>query len=202
MKMRWAMLGALLIVLFWSALRPFDWVTWVLEAFPVFIALGLLILTYHRFKFTNLIYGLIFLHGIILLIGAHYSYAEVPLFNYLRDQLDLSRNYYDRVGHFMQGFVPAMIGRELIIRTSTLRSGKWLFILVTLGCLGISSLYELFEWGVAEILHQNADAFLGTQGDVWDTQKDMFMALIGTVVSLLLLSKYHDKAIQNRKENA
>jgi putative membrane protein len=196
------MLGALLIVLFWSAFRPFDWVTWVLESFPVFIALGLLILTYHRFKFTNLVYGLIFLHCIILLVGAHYSYAEDPLFNYLRDQLDLSRNYYDRVGHFMQGFVPAMIGRELIIRTSTLRSGKWLFALVVLSCLGISSLYELFEWGVAEILHQDADAFLGTQGDVWDTQKDMFMALIGTVVSLLLLSKYHDKAIQNIEENA
>ncbi len=200
--MRFSLVGALLIILCWSAFRPYEWMTWFLEAFPVFIALGLLILTYHRFKFTNLIYILIFLHCIILLVGAHYSYAEVPLFNYLKDQFDLSRNYYDRVGHFMQGFVPAMIGRELIIRTSPLQSGKWLFTLVLLGCLGISSLYELFEWGVAEILHQNAEAFLGTQGDVWDTQKDMFMAFIGALASLLLLSKYQDKLIKFiNKEN-
>lgn len=199
--MKSIMIGMLFIILAWSAYSPFDWTTWILEAFPVFFAFILLSLTYKRFQFTDLIYGLIFLHCIVLLIGAHYSYAEVPLFNHLKEKLDLSRNYYDRVGHFMQGFVPAMIGRELIIRTSTLKSGKWLFTLVLLGCLGISSLYELFEWGVAEILHQNAEAFLGTQGDVWDTQKDMFLAFIGALVSLLLLSKYHDKAINNIKEH-
>jgi len=193
------MLATLFIFLCWSAYRPYDGVTWMLEAFPVFIGLGILSLTYKKFKFTDLVYGLIFLHCLILLLGAHYSYAEVPFFNYLRDELELSRNYYDRVGHFMQGFVPAMIGRELIIRTSTLKSGKWLFTLVVLGCLGISSLYELFEWGIAELLHQSADAFLGTQGDIWDTQKDMFMALIGAVAALILFSKYHDKVITKIK---
>lgn len=200
--MKGMMIGMLFIILGWSAYLPFEWTTWVLEAFPVFLAFFLLSVTYKKFQFTDLIYGLIFLHCVTLLIGAHYSYAEVPLFNYLKEQLDLSRNYYDRVGHFMQGFVPAMIARELILRTSTLQSGKWLFTLVLLGCLGISSLYEIFEWGVAEILQQNAEAFLGTQGDVWDTQKDMFMAFIGALASLLLLSKYHDKAINNIKENA
>lgn len=193
------MLATLFIFLCWSAYRPYDGVTWMLEAFPVFIGFGILSLTYKKFKFTDLVYGLIFLHCLILLLGAHYSYAEVPFFNYLRDELELSRNYYDRVGHFMQGFVPAMIGRELIIRTSTLKSGKWLFTLVVLGCLGISSLYELFEWGIAEILHQSADAFLGAQGDIWDTQKDMFMALIGAVAALILFSKYHDKVITKIK---
>jgi putative membrane protein len=197
--MKWTMLATLFIFLCWSAYRPYDGVTWMLEAFPVFIGFGILSLTYKKFKFTDLVYGLIFLHCLILLLGAHYSYAEVPFFNYLRDELELSRNYYDRVGHFMQGFVPAMIGRELIIRTSTLKSGKWLFTLVVLGCLGISSLYELFEWGIAEILHQSADAFLGAQGDIWDTQKDMFMALIGAVAALILFSKYHDKVITKIK---
>jgi putative membrane protein len=139
---------------------------------------------------------LILIHSIILIIGGHYTYAEMPAFNWLRDTFDLSRNYYDRLGHFAQGFIPAIIMREILLRTSPLRRGKLLNILVICTCLAISASYELIEWGVAEATGSAADAFLGTQGDVWDTQWDMFFALIGSISSLLLLTRVHDKFLK------
>lgn len=133
---------------------------------------------------------------LVLLIGAHYTYAKVPLFEYLREYFSWSRNHYDRLGHFVQGFVPAMVARELLLRTSPLRRGKWLLAIILLGCLGISAAYELLEWATAEVMGEGADAFLGTQGDVWDTQKDMLMAFIGAATALATLSRFHDKALK------
>ena len=157
--------------------------------------LGLVILTFthSKFEFTRLSYFLMWCHAIILMIGGHYTYAEVPLFNLIRDAFDLTRNHYDRVGHFAQGFFPAMIARELLIRTSPLCAGKWLFFLVTCTCLAISALYELIEWWVAMATGAAADAFLGTQGDVWDTQWDMNWALLGAIVAQILLQKIQDR---------
>jgi putative membrane protein len=176
----------------WSAISPYDRFTWYLESFPVIIVIPLLGITYQRFKLTNLLYALIALHCIILLIGGHYTYAQVPIFDVIRDHWHLSRNHYDRVGHFFQGFVPAIAIRELLLRTSPLTRGKWLIAIILFGCLGISASYELLEWGVAELTGEAAEAFLGTQGDPWDTQKDMFFALIGTLASIITLSRWHD----------
>ena len=131
------------------------------------------------------------------MIGGKYSYAEVPLFNWIRDAFDLARNQYDRVGHFIQGFVPAMVIRELLIRTSTLQRGKWMFFVIVFGCLGISATYELIEWTAAEILGDSANSFLGTQGDVWDTQKDMALAGIGAIVAQLMLARVHDRQLRS-----
>ncbi len=185
-----------LVVLAWSAVRPHDYFTWFLEVLPALAGGALLIGTYPGFRFTNLVYVLVFVHAVILMIGGHYTYAEVPLFNWLRDTFGLARNYYDRVGHLAQGFVPAMIAREILLRTSPLRPGKWLFAIVVCICLAISAMYELFEWAVAEATGQAADAFLGTQGDPWDTQWDMFLCLCGAVLSLLMLSRVHDRKLQ------
>ncbi len=185
-----------LAVLAWSAVAPFDRTTWYMEAAPVFIALPLLLATHRRFPLTPLLASLIALHAAVLLIGAHYTYAEVPLFSWLRDAYGLGRNHYDRVGHFMQGFVPAIVIRELLLRTSPLRTGKWLFAIVVFSCLGFSALYELSEWLAAVVMGSAADAFLGTQGDVWDTQWDMFLAGVGAVVSLLALSRLHDRQLK------
>ncbi len=184
------------MVFLWSGAWPRDRFTWFLEVFPLFIALPVLALTYRRFPLTPLLYTCITLHGMILLVGGHYTYAEVPLFNWIRDTFHLSRNHFDRVGHFAQGFVPALIARELMVRTSTLRQGKWLFV-VSLACaLSISLIYELFEWLVAAFTGTAADAFLGTQGDPWDTQKDMAMALAGALVALSLFSRLHDRQLK------
>ena len=163
----------------WSVVRPHDYFTWFLEVFPIFIALPILVLTYQKFPLTNLVYGLILMHAIILMIGGHYTYAEVPMFNWLRDYFELSRNYYDRLGHFVQGLVPAIIAREILIRKNIVSGEHWLFFIVCSICLAISACYEFIEWWVAVASGQGADAFLGTQGDVWDTQWDMFTALIG-----------------------
>ncbi len=184
-----------LAVLAWSAIRPHDYFTWFLEVAPALIGATVLLATYRRFRFTNLVYSLIFIHAVILMIGGHYTYAEVPLGNWLRDALHLARNHYDRLGHLAQGFVPAMIARELLLRTSPLRPGKWLFAIVVCICMAISAMYELFEWGVAEGTGQAADAFLGSQGDPWDTQWDMFMCLCGSIASLLLLSHLHNRQL-------
>lgn len=179
----------------WSAIAPLERLTWWLEVFPVLIVLPVLFLTYKQFRFTQLAYMLMLVHAVILLIGGHYTYAEVPLFNWLRDTFDLSRNYYDRVGHFAQGFVPAVVAREILLRKSPLVQGRWLFFITCAICLSISAIYEFVEWWVAVYEGGAADAFLGTQGDVWDTQWDMFIALIGSVIAQCLLAKMHDKQL-------
>ena len=163
---------------------------------PVVIALPLLLLTWRRFPLTRLVYCLILLHALILLVGGHYTYAEMPLFNWLRDTFGLARNYYDRVGHVAQGFVPAMVAREILLRTSPLRPGKWLSFLVICVCLAISACYEFLEWWVALASGSDAVAFLATQGDVWDTQWDMFLCLLGAIAALSLLSHRHDNALR------
>lgn len=192
-----AMLFLLLVVATMvSFINPKDSLTWWLEAVPAIIAAGLLLYTYQRFRFSSLAYVLIFIHAIILLVGAHYTYAEVPAFDWIRDVFDLGRNHYDRVGHFAQGFVPAIVARELLLRTSPLERGKWLTTIVILVCLGISGAYELIEWITAEVSGEAAEAFLGTQGDDWDTQKDMMLALIGATAAMTLLSNIHDRGIE------
>jgi putative membrane protein len=189
------LLVSLLAAIMWSYVGAHDRLTWWLEALPVLIALALLAATWDRFPLTPLAYGLIWGHGLILLVGAHYTYAEVPLFNWLRDAWDLSRNHYDRVGHFAQGFVPAIVARELLIRTSPLTAGRWLFAVVTLSCLGISAAYELVEWAAAASTGEAATAFLATQGDIWDTQKDMALALVGAIAAQITLGRIHDRQI-------
>ncbi len=190
------LLSTLLLVYVWSVIEPADLFTWFLEMFPALLGTAVLLLTYRRFRFTPMTYTLIWGHAIILLVGAHYTYAEVPLFNWIKDAFDLSRNHYDRVGHFAQGFVPAMIGREILVRKSPLRGSRWLMPLVVSVCLAISALYELVEWAVAALTGSAADAFLGTQGDVWDTQKDMAFCLIGAVAALLFFSALQDRQIK------
>ena len=189
------MLLTLAAVFIWSLIKPLSLLTWALEAFPVIIAVPLLLLLYKKFRFTNLAYWLILIHAVILLVGAHYTYAHVPLFNWLKDALHLSRNHYDRLGHFAQGFIPALLAREVLLRKSPLQKGFWLGFTVICFCLAFSALYELIEWVSAIILGAGADAFLGSQGDVWDTQKDMAFALAGAAFSLLTLSKVHNKAL-------
>jgi len=179
-------------VFIWSVIKPHDYFTWFLEVFPAIIALMILVGTYRAFQFSHLVYWLILVHAVILMIGGHYTYAEVPLFTWLKDIFALSRNNYDKVGHFAQGFVPAMVAREILIRKSPLTPGKWLFFIVVCICLAISAFYELIEWWVAVGTGEAAESFLGTQGDIWDSQSDMFLALIGAVSALVLLGKYHD----------
>jgi putative membrane protein len=179
-------------VLAWSAWLPFDRATWWMEVLPVFIVLPLLWATRRGFPLTPLLYALIAVHAVVLAVGGHYTYARVPAGFWVQEWLDLARNHYDRLGHLMQGFVPAIAARELLLRRTPLRPGAWLFTLVTLSCLGISALYELIEWGAAAALGQGADEFLATQGDIWDTQKDMLMAGIGALLAQLLLARPHD----------
>jgi putative membrane protein len=184
---------ALLLVV--SGIHPFDRTTWVLEVFPILIAVPILWVTYCRFPLTNLLYLLIFCHAVVLMVGGAYSYARVPLGFQIQDVLHLSRNPYDKIGHFFQGFVPAMIVREILIRGSYIKPGKMLAFLVVCVALAISAIYELVEWGAAISLGQGADEFLGTQGDPWDTQSDMLCALIGSVTAMLVLSRTHDVQI-------
>ncbi len=186
---------AVAVVFVWSAIRPHDYFTWLLEVFPAIIGAVILAATYRRFRFTTLVYTLIATHMIILMVGGHYTYAEVPFGNWIRDQLELSRNHYDRLGHFAQGFVPAMIAREVLLKLNVLKRGRWLFVLVVSISLAVSALYELLEWIVSALTGSAGDAFLGTQGDVFDTQKDMALALVGAVTALLTFSKLHDKQL-------
>lgn len=184
-----------LAILLWSGIHPKDRFTWFLEVLPVLAAFPVLAFTSRRFPLTDLTYGFIALHMAVLMVGGKYTYAEVPLFNWIRDLFGLSRNYYDRVGHLFQGFVPALLAREVLLRKSPLRPGGWLFFLVTCVCLSISVCYEFFEWGVAVATGIAADAFLGTQGDVWDTQWDMFMALLGALLAQILLARIQDRQL-------
>jgi putative membrane protein len=194
------LLGAAAVALVLSGIGPRDRVTWWLEVAPVLIAAPLLILTARRFPLTPLAYRLIFLHALVLMLGGHYTYAEVPLGFWVQRLFGLARNHYDRLGHVMQGFVPAIVTREILIRCSPLRPGKWLTVLVLSVCLAISALYELVEWWAALIGGEDADAFLGTQGDQWDTQWDMFLALLGATAALALLSRPHDRQITTLEE--
>lgn len=183
----------LLVVLFsvWSAIAPHDYFTWFLEVIPILVTLPLLVFTYKKFPLTTLAYSLIAIHMVILLIGGHYTYAEMPVFNWLRDYYGWDRNYYDRLGHVAQGFVPAMLAREILLRTSPLKPGKWLFFIVVCICLAISAFYEFIEWWVAIASGSDAVAFLATQGDIWDTQWDMFLAFSGAISAQLLLADTH-----------
>ena len=185
----------LVLLLVLSGIRPFDRTTWVLEIFPVLIALPLLWATYQRFPLTSLLYLLIFCHAVVLIVGGSYSYARVPLGFQIADLLHLSRNPYDKIGHFFQGFVPAMVAREIFIRGHYVRAGKMLGFLVICVVLAISATYELIEWAAAVWLGQGAEEFLGTQGDPWDTQSDMFLALIGGVTALWAFSRVHDNQL-------
>ncbi|HAS54103.1 MAG: hypothetical protein A2X56_01825 [Nitrospirae bacterium GWC2_57_13] len=196
----WLLIFAAVFV--WSVIRPRDYVIWLLEVMPAVIAFVLLALTWKRFPLTALSYWLILIHAVILMVGGHYTYAEVPFFNWLRDAFDLSRNSYDKVGHFAQGFIPAIIAREVLIRTSPVKGGGWLFFLVVSVCLAISAFYELIEWWVALLSEEAAEAFLGTQGYVWDAQSDMFFALVGAVLALVLLKKVHDRQLARLGEKS
>jgi putative membrane protein len=189
-------LALLLGFLALSGVRPYDRVTWTMEVFPIFIALPVLWASYNRFPLTTLLYVCIFLHALVLMLGGSYTYARVPLGFQIAEVLGLDRNPYDKIGHFFQGFVPALVAREILIRGGYVRGRKMLaFVVVCIG-LAISATYELIEWGAALVLGQGADEFLGTQGYAWDTQSDMFFALIGSVTALSLLSGIQDRQIQ------
>jgi putative membrane protein len=185
------------VVLSWSAINPADYFTWFLEVLPAIIGLLVLLATRKSFPLTPLVYVLILIHCIILMVGGHYTYAEVPLFDWIRDSLGLARNNYDKVGHFAQGFIPAMVAREILIRKQVVAVRSWLAFLVVCFCLAFSAFYELIEWAVALASGESAEAFLGTQGYVWDTQSDMGYALIGAVSALLLLGRLHDRQLRN-----
>ncbi len=195
-----ALLGVFCLVLAWSAVHPHDYFTWWLEVFPALIALAVLAITYPRFQFTTFVYALITIHACILLVGGHYTYAEVPLFNWIRDHFHLARNDYDRLGHFAQGFVPAMIAREVLLRRKIIARRSWIFFIVLSICLAISAAYELLEWRVSVATGSAAEAFLGTQGDPWDTQEDMAMALVGATCALLFFSRLQDRLIAKMEQ--
>lgn len=186
-----------LVALAVSAIGPADYLTWFMEVLPVMIALVLMAATQRGFPLTPLLYRLAFLHGLALILGGHYTYAHVPLGFWFQDIFDLARNPYDRIGHFFQGFVPAILAREILIRKGFMARGRMLFFVVVCICLAFSAFYELIEWWAAVLLGQGAMEFLGTQGDVWDSQWDMFMALIGAVLAQVLLARRHDHEIAN-----
>ena len=184
--------SVLLALLALSGWRPFDLATWVMEVAPVIVVLVVLWATRSRFPLTPLLLALIFAHACVLMLGGHYSYARVPLGDWMREAFNLARNPYDGIGHFAQGFIPAIAARELLLRHTKLERGGWLFVIVTAVCLAISALYELIEWGAAVALGQGAEEFLGTQGDPWDTQKDMALAWLGAMAAQWLLARWHD----------
>ena len=186
----------LTILLFiWSGINPKEYFTWFLEVLPAVIGMLLLIFTYKKFRFTRLLYILIFFHLAILIIGGHYTYAEVPLFDHIKEMFGQSRNNYDKLGHFAQGFVPAMIVREILIRKNVVNGRKWLNFIIVSICIAISAVYELIEWLVSVLSGEGGDSFLGTQGYIWDTQSDILYATIGAIAALLLLSGIHDKVL-------
>ncbi|MBY0541119.1 MAG: DUF2238 domain-containing protein [Campylobacterales bacterium] len=187
-------------VFIWSAINPKDLFTWILEVIPAVIALIILIFTYNKFRFTSLVYSLILIHCIILMVGGHYTYAQVPLFDFIKEFFNQDRNNYDKLGHFAQGFIPAMIAREIIIRKKIISIEAWRNFFIVCFCLAFSAFYELIEWWVAIFSNDTADDFLGTQGYIWDTQSDMAWALIGSILALILLRNYHTKQLLNDKK--
>ena len=194
-KVHWALLISGAGVLVWSGIAPVDRFTWLLEVAPAVAGAAVLLATARRFRFSTLAYTLVWVHAILLMIGGHWTYAEMPLFNWLRDTLHLARNHYDRVGHLAQGFIPAILAREILLRTSPLRRGKWLFAIVLSFCLAFSALYDLLEWWTSAAVGESADQFLALQGDEWDSQWDMLLALIGAVAAQLLLARAHDRSM-------
>ena len=196
----------LLLILFFtglilSGIQPHDYFTWILEVFPGIVGLVVLLFTFMKFQFTYLTYVFILVHCYILFVGGHYTYAQVPLFDWVKEVFHQSRNNYDKVGHFAQGFVPAMIVRELFVRLEIVKRGRWLSVVIVCVCLSISACYELFEWLVAVMSGQSSEAFLGTQGDPWDTQSDMLFALTGAICMVLFMSGIQDKIIQRIHRN-
>jgi putative membrane protein len=193
----WGLLAIFFAVLVWSGIQPFDRFTWFLEVVPALIALPILAFTYRRFPFTRLVYVLILLHACILMVGGHFTYAREPFFAWLARVFHWPRNNYDKLGHFAQGLVPAMVAREVFLRRTPLRCGGWLFFLVVCFCGALSASYELFEWLMAITSGSKANDFLGEQGYVWDTQTDMLMAFIGAIVAQLALSRVHDRQLRH-----
>jgi putative membrane protein len=193
--MQVAWVGVFAIVLVWSGIAPKDTVTWMLEVAPAVAGAIILLVTRKRFPLTRLAYALILVHCIILMVGGHYTYAEVPVGDWFRDLFDPPRNNYDKLGHLAQGFVPAVITREVVIRLNVFNSPAWRNFFIVCFCLAVSAFYELIEWWVALMSDEAADAFLGTQGYAWDTQSDMFFALIGAVLALALLGRLHDRQL-------
>ncbi len=189
------------IALLWSGISPAERDTWVMEVAPIFIGVPVLLATYKRFRPTRLFCWLVAIHSLILMVGGHYTYAKVPAGFWVQELFGFTRNHYDRLGHIAQGFIPAILAREVLLKTSPLRRGKWLFFLVVCVCMAVSALYELIEWWAALALGQGATAFLGTQGDEWDSQWDMFLALVGALSSLILLSRLHDRQLETQKQN-
>jgi putative membrane protein len=184
------------LALAWSAWNPHDYPTWWLEVLPALLVLIVLFLTRERFPLTPLAYWLILIHSLILMVGGHYTYAEVPVGDWVRDWTGGSRNNYDKLGHLAQGFIPAIVIREILVRNSVVARRSWLAVIVVCICLAISAFYELLEWWIALLSDDAAESFLGTQGYVWDTQSDMFMALLGAILALLMFSRYHDRQIR------
>jgi putative membrane protein len=195
MKQHWLKILLFIAGLSLSAIQPFDYFTWFLEITPAIVGLLILIFTYKSFRFTELTYFFILIHCYILFIGGHYTYAEVPIFNWIKDVFGQARNNYDKVGHFAQGFIPGLIARELFIRKQVVKKGFWLSLITVCVCLSVSVVYELGEWMVAVLTGASSEHFLGTQGYVWDTQSDMLYALIGVVCMLLFMSRIQDRSI-------
>ena len=191
------LLVSLLGVFVWSAIKPHDYFTWFLEVLPALLAVGIFAFLYHRFRFTNLVYAIVWLHCIVLMVGAKYTYAEVPLFDYFKEVFGWTRNNYDKVGHFMQGFSPALIAREVFIRQNIVNGNGWTYFMAVAVPLAFSAFYEFVEWWVAVATGDSAEAFLGTQGYQWDTQTDMFMCLCGSILALVLLNGWQNKQLSN-----
>ena len=194
--MRWIWIGTFMAVLVWSGIGPKDTVTWCLEVAPAVIGGVILWMTRERFPLTTLVYVLILIHCVILMIGGHYTYAEVPLGEWVREFVDGTRNNYDKLGHLAQGFIPAIVAREILIRNRVVNYPGWRDFMIVCIVLAISAFYELIEWWVALLSEEAADSFLGTQGYIWDTQSDMFFALVGAVLALVLLNRLHDKQLE------
>jgi putative membrane protein len=183
-------------VLIWSGVAPKDYFTWVLEVAPAVIGFAVLVYTRNSFPLSSLVYALVLMHCVVLMVGGHYTYAEVPLFDFLQPVLGSERNNYDKLGHFMQGFVPAMVAREILIRKTVVTTAAWRNFFIVCICLAFSAFYELIEWSVAIAIGSDSDAFLGTQGYQWDTQSDMAMALLGAVAALAFLGRIHDRQLR------